>query len=101
MDEEQTNIIVRVPASLKKEIESIAKANDITVSQVLRALMRGYIANNKPAAEPAAAPKEKRTPAAKPAIQAGAKPAASQTTATKPKKGQKLASAAAFRRKGT
>lgn len=90
MDDEQTNIIVRVPASLKKEIESMAKADDLTVSQVLRALMRGYIANKKPAA----APKEKRTPAAEPAIQTREKPATSQTTATKPKKGQKLAAAA-------
>lgn len=95
MEDEQTNIIVRVPASLKKEVETIAKANDITVSQVLRALMRGYIANNKPAEKEEAGP-QKQTPRTE---DARAKPAASQTTATKPKKGQKLASAAEFRRK--
>ncbi len=44
--EPTTNLIIRIPVQLKAQLESCATDADLTSSQVVRKLIRDYVAKN-------------------------------------------------------
>lgn len=49
-DEREVMIGFRVPASMKREIEELAKRDDLTLTQIARQALREYLARKKKAA---------------------------------------------------
>ena len=42
----ESRLVLRLPLETKQQLETIAKKKDLTVSQIVRKLIREYIENN-------------------------------------------------------
>jgi predicted DNA binding CopG/RHH family protein len=49
---EQTRLELRIDAELLEAVKAKAKAEDLTVSQLVRRLLRAYLADNPPEPKP-------------------------------------------------
>lgn len=46
MNEPQTNLIIRIPTTLKQMLDSCSAEADLTTSQLVRSLIRDYVKKN-------------------------------------------------------